>query len=164
MNELTLLLFRATLMGLGATLTFDLWVLFLKYAFKMPALNFCLVGRWLLYMPEGILRHSNIASAPQKSAECTAGWIAHYLIGIVFAMTFLAFAGNPWLQHPTPLPAIAFGVVTVLAPFFILQPAIGLGMAASKASNPRQARLRSLLNHMVFGIGLYSFGVLVRWL
>ena len=147
MNDLALSLARAILIGLGATLTTDLWALLLKRAFKIPAPNYCLVGRWLRYMPEGVFTHSNIASTPQKSAECMAGWIAHYLIGITFAITFVALAGNNWLQHPALIPAIVFGVGTVLMPFFIMQPAFGLGFAASKTSSPMQARIRSLMNH-----------------
>ncbi len=164
MNNLALSITSVILLGLGATLSFDLGTLFLKYTFKITPSNICLVGRWILYMPEGIFRHSNIASTPQKSAECTVGWIAHYLIGITFALAFVAIAGNNWLQHPTPIPAIVFGVVTVLAPFFIMQPAFGLGFAASKTANPVQARLRSLMNHTAFGVGLYLFGLLVSWL
>ena len=164
MDTLALSLISAILMGLGATLTFDLWGLFLKQVFKITPSNICLVGRWLRCMPAGIFKHSNIGSTPSKSAECTVGWIAHYLIGITFASAFVALVGNNWLQHPTPIPAIVFGVVTVLAPFFILQPAFGLGFAASKAANPTQARLRSLMNHTAFGVGLYLFGLLVSWL
>ena len=113
-------------------------------------------------MPEGTFRHSKIVSAPQKSAECTVGWIAHYMIGITFAIAFVALLGNDWLQHPTLMPAIVFGVVTVLAPLFIMQPAFGLGFAASKTTNPTQARLRSLMNHAAFGIGLYLFALLAK--
>jgi hypothetical protein len=85
------------------------------------------------------------------------GWIAHYLIGITFAIFFVVLAGNHWLQHPTLMPALIFGVVTVLAPFILMQPAFGLGFAASKLSNPTPARVRSLMNHTAFGIGLYLF-------
>jgi hypothetical protein len=83
------------------------------------------------------------------------------MIGIGFAIIFVAFVGGSWLQHPTLLPALVFGVVTVVAPFFIMQPSFGLGAAASKTSNPAQVRLRSLMNHTVFGIGLYLSGWLV---
>lgn len=164
MNDLALSLISAILIGIGATLTTDLWALFLKRAFKIAAPNYCLVGRWLLYMPERIFRHSNIASAPQKNAECALGWIAHYMIGITFAVVFVALVGNSWLQHPTFIPAIIFGVVTVLMPFFIMQPAFGLGFASSRTPNPTQARLRSLMNHTSFGVGLYLFGLLMRWI
>jgi hypothetical protein len=164
MNNLALSFVSAILIGLGATLVFDLWGLFLKYAFKITPSNICLVGRWLRYMPEGIFTHSNIASSPPKDAERTLGWIAHYTIGVMFALTFVSLVGNNWLQHPTPIPATIFGVVTVLAPFIIMQPSFGLGFAASKTANPNQARLRSLMNHTAFGIGLYLCGLLVSWL
>jgi hypothetical protein len=164
MSNQALPLISTILIGLGATLITDLWALFLKHTFRIAAPNYCFVGRWLRYMPEGIFRHSNIVSVPQKSGECTVGWIAHYMIGITFAIIFVAFVGNNWLQHPTLIPAIVFGVVTVSAPFLIMQPAFGLGLAASKAPNPTQARLRSLMNHTVFGFGLYIFGLLVSWL
>jgi hypothetical protein len=164
MNSMALSLISAILIGFGATLTTDLWALFLKRAFRITAPNYCLVGRWFRYMPDGIFTHSNIGSAPQKSSECTVGWIAHYMIGITFAIAFVALVGNNWLQYPKLIPAIVFGVVTVLMPFFIMQPAFGLGMAASRTSNPKQARLRSLMNHSVFGAGLYLFGLLVNWL
>lgn len=164
MNNLALSFISAILIGLGATLTFDLWALFLKHAFKITPSNICLVGRWLRYMPEGTFKHSNIVSAPQKGAECTVGWIAHYMIGITFAIAFVALVGHNWLQRPMPIPAIVFGVVTVLAPFFIMQPSFGFGFAASKMPNPTQARVRSLMNHTAFGVGLYLFGLLVNWL
>lgn len=164
MSTLALPLISAILMGLGATLTFDLWAQFLKHAFKITPSNICLVGRWLRYMPEGTFTHANIGVAPRKQAECTVGWLAHYMIGITFAFVFVALVGRTWLRQPTLLPALIFGVVTVLAPFAIMQPAFGLGFAASKLSNPTQARVRSLLNHTAFGIGLYLFAWLVNGL
>ena len=162
MNHLVISLTCAILIGLGATLTTDVWALFLKSVFAIASPNYCLVGRWLRTMPEGVLKHSNIAATPEKSGECTVGWIAHYMIGFMFAFVFVSFAGSNWLQHPTPIPPIFFGVVTVLVPFFIMQPSLGLGIAASKTPNPTQARLRSLMNHAAFGIGLYVFGLLVH--
>jgi energy-converting hydrogenase Eha subunit B len=161
-NDLVVSVVRVILIGLGATLTFDLWALILKLSFGITPSNICLVGRWIRYMPEGTYSHANIALSPPKRGECAVGWIAHYLIGITFAVAFVAFAGNRWLQHPTLLPALVFGVITVLAPFLIMQPSFGLGFAASKTANPTQARLRSLMNHAAFGIGLYVFALLVN--
>jgi len=155
------------LIGIGATLTFDLWALFAKRAFQLTPSNICLVGRWLRSMPDGTLIHANIGAAPPKRLECVVGWIAHYLIGVGFGLAFVAVAGAGWLQRPTLLPALAYGVATVLAPFLIMQPAMGLGVAASRSSDPWQARLRSVLNHTAFGTGLYLSALLlaeaVRW-
>lgn len=163
MNSSLLHLLSPILIGMGATLTFDLWSLFLKHAFKIPPSNFCLVGRWVLYMPEGVFKHTNISTAPKKIAECTVGWSAHYITGIMFAIAFIALAGNDWIQHPTLISALVFGIITVFAPFLIMQPAFGLGVAASRTPKPIRARLRSLMNHAVFGFGIFLFGSLINW-
>jgi hypothetical protein len=161
-NSLAHFFISAIVLGLGATLTFDLWGLFLRQAFKITPSNICLVGRWIRYMPEGTFRHANIAASPRKRAECAVGWIAHYLIGISFATVFVALAGEGWLQHPAVTPAIMFGVVTVVAPFFLMQPLFGLGWASSRAPNPALARVRTLTNHAAYGLGLYVFAWLFR--
>lgn len=140
--------------GIGATLLMDLWNLFLKRAFNIPSLNYCLLGRWIRHMPTGTFRHKNINAAPQKSFECKVGWTAHYTIGIVFAVVFVVLASG-WLARPTLLPALLYGIATVVFPFLIMQPSLGLGIAASRTPRPLQARLKSLATHTVFGIGLY---------
>ena len=145
----------AILVGTGATLLLDLWSLFLQWAFKVPFPNLCLLGRWLRHMPEGKFVHANIASATRKRSECTVGWIAHYAIGAAFALVFVALAPGGWLARPTLLPALLFGLGTVLFPYLVLQPAYGLGVAASKTPNPTAFRLKSLMSHGVFGLGLY---------
>lgn len=141
--------------GLGATIAMDLWAVFLKHAFKIPLPNYCLVGRWLQHMTNGTFTHPSITAAAQKPAECMTGWIAHYTIGVLFALAFVALATPAWLQSPTLMPALIFGIATVGFPFFIMHPSFGLGLAASKAPNPMQARLRSLMNHAAFRVGLY---------
>jgi hypothetical protein len=149
------LLAAAIVVGIGATLLMDLWNLFLKGAFSIPSLNYCLLGRWVRHMPEGTFRHANITAAPQKPLECTVGWIAHYTTGVVFALVFVVLASGHWLARPTLLPALIYGIVTVVFPFFIMQPSLGLGIAASRTPKPMQARLKSLATHTVFGVGLY---------
>jgi hypothetical protein len=145
----------ALAIGIGATLIMDLWNLFLKRTFSIPSLNYCLLGRWLLHMPGGTLRHASITAAPPKSFECTVGRIAHYTIGVVFALVLVVLASGDWLARPTLLPALLYGIGTVLFPFFIMQPSFGLGIAASRTPKPTQARLKSLVTHTVFGVGLY---------
>ena len=151
----------AVVVGLGATLVMDLWTVFLKRAFNIALPNYCFVGRWLCHMIDGVFRHPSIAAAAQKPAECAVGWIAHYTIGGLFALALVALATPRWLQSPTLMPALIFGIVTVCMPLFIMHPAFGLGLAASKAPNPVQARLRSLMNHVVFGAGMYVSALVV---
>jgi hypothetical protein len=145
----------AIAIGIGATLVMDLWNLLLKRTFSIPSLNYCLLGRWLRYMPGGTLRHASITAAPQKPFECTVGWIAHYSIGVVFALVFVGLTSGDWLGRPTLVPALLYGIGTVLFPFFVMQPSFGLGIAASRTPKPTQARLKSFLTHAVFGAGLY---------
>jgi hypothetical protein len=154
------LLAGAIAAGIGATLVMDLWGILLKRVFNIPASNYCLVGRWLRHMGNGVFKHTSIAAAARKLAECAIGWIAHYMIGILFALA-LAWAMPGWLQSPGLMPALIFGVVTVVFPFFVMHPAFGLGFAASKTPDPAQARLRSLMNHTVFGLGLYVSALVV---
>jgi hypothetical protein len=72
----------------------------------------------------------------------------------VFAVV-LVLASGEWVVRPTFGRALLYGIATVVFPFFILQPALGLGVAASRAPRPARARVKSLATHTVFGIGLY---------
>ncbi|MGI0116011.1 DUF2938 domain-containing protein [Zooshikella sp. RANM57] len=147
--------YGAVIVGLVATLIMDLWTIFLHRTFNITSLNYCLVGRWILHMPSGTFKHYNIAKTPKKTAECIIGWISHYLIGIAFVFTLVIPTQGHWLAYPTLFPALLVGIITVLIPFFIMQPSMGLGIAASKTPYPTRARLKSLITHTVFGFGLY---------
>lgn len=152
---------HAIAIGIGATLLTDAWNLFLWRAFSVPSLSFCLFGRLLLHMPAGIFFHDSIHSAQQKPLECTIGWAAHYLVGVVLALAFVALVPGDWLASPTLFPALLYGIGTVVFPLFMLQPSFGFGIAASRTPRPAQARLKSLVTHVVFGIGLYVCAVLL---
>jgi hypothetical protein len=71
------------------------------------------------------------------------------------ALVFVVLVPGGWLTRPTLLPALLYGPGTVLFPLFILQPSLGLGVASSRTPNPARARLKSLVTHTVFGVGLY---------
>jgi hypothetical protein len=159
-------LVSALVVGSGATALMDLWGIVRRRAFGVPPFDYGLVGRWLAYMARGRLRHERIAATPPVRGERLIGWTAHYAIGIAFAAVLLALWGVEWAQRPTLAPALIVGVSTVAAPFLILQPGMGAGIAASRTPRPGAARLQSLVTHAVFGIGLYAAGwlqsVLVR--
>ncbi len=154
----------AIAIGIGATLVMDVWNLFLKRTFSIPSLNYCLLGRWIRHMPGGTFRHASITAAPQKSFECTVGWIAHYTTGVMFAIVFIVLTSGDWLARPTLLPALLYGIGTVVFPFFIMQPSLGFGIASSRTPKPMQSRLKSLVTHTVFGVGLYVCALGVSYL
>jgi hypothetical protein len=145
----------SAVIGVGATLGIDLWALLLERGFGIPSLNDCLLGRWFLHMPAGTFVHSSIVAAEPKNRECAVGWAAHYAIGISLALAFGLMATTTWLERPTLLPALAFGLATSVFPLFVMQPSLGLGFASSRAPKPNQARVKSLMTHAVFGLGLY---------
>jgi hypothetical protein len=146
------------LVGVGATAATDLWAIARKRLLGIPPPDYGLVGRWLAHMPRGRFRHDRISAAPAVHGERLIGWTAHYLIGIAFAALLLGIWGPAWVRQPTMGPALAVGVGTVAAPFLVMQPGMGAGIAASRTPRPGAARLQSLITHAVFGLGLYASG------
>jgi hypothetical protein len=158
MNELA----NTVWIGIGATAATDAWAFLRKRLFGVALPNYALVGRWMALWPRGRFRHESIAAVTPVKMERSFGWIAHYLIGIAFAGLLLLLAGREWLREPTLLPALLVGVGTVAAPFLLMQPAMGAGIAASRAPRPGAARIQSLLTHAVFGLGLYGAAWIVN--
>jgi hypothetical protein len=153
-NRATELVVTCVLIGAGGTLAMDIWAAVAR-RFGVPSLNFALLGRWIGHLPEGRWIHVKIAEAAPVRAELLIGWCAHYTIGITFAALLLAIFGLQWSRSPTLGPALLVGVVTVVAPLFILQPALGAGIASRKTPKPVLNVLKSLVTHTVFGIGLF---------
>jgi DUF2938 family protein len=146
---------RALLIGLGATLVLDAWTLVLRRALGIRAPDWALVGRWIGHVRRGRFRHADIAAAAPVRGEQPLGWCFHYATGIAFAAALLAANGAVWARQPTLLPCLLFGLFTVVLPWFVMQPALGAGIAAARTPNPAQARTRSLATHAAFGFGLY---------
>jgi hypothetical protein len=143
------------LTGIGATAITDFWCLVRQRAFAVPFPNYGLVGRWIAHMARGRFRHDSIAAAPPIQAERAIGWSTHYLLGVAFAWLLPIAWGFQWFHHPSVEPALIVGIGTVAVPLFIMQPAMGAGIAASRTPRPAAARFHSLVMHATFGIGLY---------
>lgn len=147
--------------GTGATLVTDAWGLARRPLLGVPAPDYGLVGRWFGHMRHGRFHHAAIARAEPVTGERLIGWSAHYLIGIAFAALLVLLTGPGWLQAPTLAPALLFGLATVAAPFLLMQPGMGAGIAATRTPAPGKARLHSLITHAVFGLGLYLTATLI---
>ncbi len=146
---------RTMMAGIGATAVMDIWALLMKAAFGIPMSDWGMVGRWIGHFPQGRFRHDSIAKATPVRGERGIGWTAHYLTGIAYAALGLAVFGRDWTQAPTLGRAVLLGVAMLVAPFFLMQPGMGYGIVASRTPKPGAARLRSLMNHVAFGLGLY---------
>lgn len=152
---------RVLVIGIGATAVLDAW-LFLLARMGVPTLNFAFVGRWFGHLLRGRISHVAIARSRPVAGELAWGWIVHYAIGIAFAAIFVGWMGMAWARQPTPASALAFGICTVLVPLFVMQPAMGAGLASSKTATPLKNVLRSVTSHAVFGLGLYLSSLLVK--
>jgi hypothetical protein len=155
MNNTIELILRSVLIGTGATMTMDVWAAGLR-RLGIPSLNFAFLGRWLGPLPSGRWFHENISRTAPVARELVLGWCAHYAIGIGFAALLLTSFGLEWARTPTLFPALVIGLVTVVAPLFILQPALGAGIASSKTPTPLLNSAKSVATHVVFGIGLFA--------
>lgn len=150
------------LIGTGATALMDIWAMLLHRVFDLAPPNWGMVGRWFGHLPQGRIFHDDIALAAPVGRELPLGWIAHYAIGIFYAGALVFFTGPGWLAAPTFLPAFMLGMVTIGAGWFLLQPGMGAGWAASNRPNAMQIRGLNIAAHTLFAIGLYGTALLLR--
>lgn len=144
------------IIGIGATAVMDLWGVIRHRLLGITPPDYALVGRWFGHMARGRFVHKSIARSSHIAGELTIGWTVHYLTGVAFAALLVAVWGPEWILDPTIGPALTVGIGTLAAPFLLMQPGMGAGIAASRTPNPGTARLQSFITHVVFGIGLYA--------
>ncbi len=165
MNTLLEIAVRGAILGIAGSALMDAWGLLLRRGFGIPTLDYAMLGRWIGHMARGRFFHIRIAAAAPVPFERPLGYIAHYGIGIAFAGLLLLVVGLDWARDPTLWPALVVGLGTIVAPWFVMQPGMGAGVAGSRTPKPNATRLRNLATHAVYGIGLYvAAGVLaVIW-
>ena len=151
---------KIIIIGIGATLIMDIWS-YLLSLFNIKSLDYRFVGRWLGHLTKGKFKHDKIFNTKPYPNELIIGWLAHYLIGISFTFLLFFIYGKNWFEAPTILPALVIGITTIVAPFFIMQPSFGFGIAASKLPNANIARFKSLVTHAIYGLGIYITAILL---
>jgi hypothetical protein len=145
-------------MGIVATLATDLWQRLLQGVAGLPAADWGLIGRWAAWFPRGVFVHRPITATAQVRGERAIGWAFHYLVGIGYAALYFAIVKVMLGSGPTLLSALVFALVLLVAPWFIIQPALGLGVMAARAPHPAAIRAVNVSAHAIFGVGLYLDG------
>ena len=130
---------RGITIGVVGSALMDVWSAVLRRRFGIPTLDYRLLGRWIGYFPRGRFVHERIAASPPIAGEMPLGWFAHYAIGITFAFVLLSIWGGAWLAAPTVWPALAVGLGTIVAPWFLMQPAMGIGVAGAAGAPARSS-------------------------
>jgi hypothetical protein len=156
------IVYPGVLIGILATLGLDAWAMIVKHLFRLPTADWALVGRWLGHMPKGIFFHDAVSEAPRITQERLIGWAAHYATGIVYGLAYLGLVRVLLSRDPSIASALVFGLATLLAPWFIMQPGMGAGVFASRAPRPNVVRLVNLSMHVVFGASLYAAWLLIQ--
>ncbi len=154
---------RIAVIGVGATAVMDLWLALLK-RLGVSVQSFAMIGRWVGHLFRGRLKHAAISKAEPIAGELALGWLTHYAVGIAFAALLAWIAGRGWMASPSLAPALAVGALTVAAPLLVMQPSMGAGFFASKTPAPLKSCMRSLVNHSVFGLGLYLSAALITYI
>ncbi|QLG44742.1 DUF2938 family protein [Costertonia aggregata] len=149
--------FRAVLVGIGATFLTDLWA-FLLRLFDVKSNGLQIIGSWL---------STNVLNVPDSATGVLAngwiiGWTAHYIVGITFAIIFLAIVKSQWFQKPTWSKALIYGIVTLVFPLFMVWPTLGFGVAFSKTPIQGTLIIKAIGLHLVYGLGLYLTAFLIN--
>ena len=148
---------RAAVVGVAATAVMDLGGEIVRRTTGVAPLDYRLLGRWIGHLRRGRVAHEDIGAAEPIAGEKALGWAAHYSTGTTFAAALL-LARPAWAARPTAGPALAAGIATTAAPWLLMQPAFGLGVAASRTPDPPLVRWRTLRTHAMYGVGLYAGG------
>ena len=152
---------KASAIGFGGTVALDLWALLLQRLFRVPATNWAMVGRWIGNMPKGQFVQKSMSVAAPVPGESAIGWGAHYIIGIGHGILLVGLWGSEWLAHPTLLPSMVLAICLLVLPYFVMMPGMGMGVAASRTPKPNIARLKSVVSHSIFGLGMYATALLL---
>ncbi len=146
---------RTLLIGIGATAVMDVWALLARRLFQVPTSNWALVGRWLGHFPRGKFRprHRGRGGDPRRARDRVDRALRHR--GVAYAALLIVVAGVRVARRPHAGAGAADGHEHARRPVLPDAARMGYGIAASRTARPGAARLRSLMNHGVFGLGLY---------
>lgn len=149
------LIFIGFLMGVGGTVAMDVWAWVLARLGVVPFPNWAMPGRWFGHVFAGRVFHDDIGAVAPVSGELGLGWLLHYGVGALYGVVFVLLAGAEWVAAPGFFSVWIFSLITIAAGWFLLQPGMGLGWAASKTPNPWKVRALGLVAHTVFAIGMW---------
>ncbi len=145
---------KLMLIGFGSCIVFDVWQRIFQIFTSIPPSNWTLVGRWFIGLTSnGQFIASQLSQQPKAKHETSIGWVVHYVVGIAYAYAFFILVELGILE-PTITHGLIFGMVSVLVPWLFFMPAMGNGILANKAPNPKISCALALMMHSLFGLSL----------
>jgi hypothetical protein len=147
---------QACAAGLVATLVLDLWQRLLFAVTGIPPANWALIGRWFAHLPRGRFIHRPIADSAAVPGELALGWGMHYLIGLVYGFAYVGLMVYGLDRSPSLLNGAIFGACSVVIPWFILQPGLGIGVMGRMTPKPAVPILNAFVSHVIYGVALFA--------
>lgn len=139
--------------GLLATAVSDLWQRGFARWIDGSRPDWRGVGRWVLGFRQGRLIDPALKTRPPEPQENAVGWSFHYIVGAAYALFYRAALRRVGLR-PSLAAGAGFGLVTLVAPLFMMKPAMGGGFLGWRAARPWVSFFKTLSAHLSFGIGL----------
>ncbi len=151
-------------LGVPATLFMDVGSSAVRAAGLTRGLPPAAMGRWFGYMGHGSFAHTDVLAATPLPGELGIALVAHYCIGSALAAGYLLVSRRAGSTSPRARAglAVAYGTATSLISLFVMYPAMGYGLFGRAAPGELRLFSTSLINHVLFGIGLALSSFLLR--
>jgi hypothetical protein len=116
-----------------------------------------MLGRWFALLAQGRMQERTILDEPPVRWEVPIALVTHYAIGVTLALVF-GLVLKALRIEPRPFGgfalALVFAALTNLLPWLWMFPSMGFGNFGS-AGPPELLLFRSsLVNHLIYGLGL----------
>ena len=148
------LLVTGVLAGVLGTLTMDSLNHLFARTGVIVKIDVGMIGRMTAGWAHGRFRYRHPGEMKQAANELLYGYITHYAISVGFAVIYVLGWDLLVGGAASPAWALAYGVATVVAPYFFVFPSIGLGMFGRRSPEGIKSPISSLANHLFYGVGL----------
>jgi len=146
--------------GVLGTLAMDSANFLLARTGMLARIDVGMIGRMAAGWARGRFRYGHPSEVKQIPNEMIYGYVTHYIIGVSLALPYVLgwdlLVGGP----ASPVWAVAYGVATTVAAYFLVLPSMGLGVFGRLAPEGIRVPLSSLVNHLFYGVGL-AIGIAV---
>ena len=146
---------RTLAAGGVATLALDLLSVAASRLGLSAALPPTLIGRWFASIARGRIAHADIAQAPAVAHEMAIAVAGHYAIGIALTALYVWVISSAGRSPRSLTLALAFALCTNLLPWLLMFPSMGYGFFGAHGPAGTRLFFTSLLNHFLFGIGVW---------
>lgn len=115
------------------------------------------IGRWVLGVSAGVLKHRDIVKSQSIKNEVEIGQVFHFLVGGgVVALFYPVFISVFGLDdgHNHLITATIYGFLTCCLPWFILMPCFGWGLFGMRAPAKSKPVISPVIAHVFYGFGI----------